>query len=116
MPRSWCSSLASVTGAADELDVKAAAQVAGRTAETIRRWVWSGRLAARKRGNRLIVARAEVEALAESSERPALSLGKWAKLAEAALRTGSGPHESAADLVIEERRRRLAEVGDHSSR
>src|SRR5438445_645163 len=54
---------------ADELDVKAAARVAGRTTETIRRWVWSGRLPARKRGNRLVMARKDVEALAGAAER-----------------------------------------------
>ena len=99
----------------DELDVKAAAALSGRTAETIRRWVWSGRLSARKRGNRLVVARADVEALAGGGRR-LLSLGEWARLAEAAMRGRRGPHESAADLVIHERRRRLAEVGGHRGR
>jgi hypothetical protein len=102
--------------AADELDIKAAARVAGRTAETIRRWVWSGRLSARKRGNRLVVARGDVEALAGGGERLQLSLAEWAKLAEAALRGRRGPYKSAADLVIEERRRRLEEVGGHRGR
>ena len=32
------------------------------------------------------------------------------------MRGRRGPYESAADLVIEERRRRLEEVGGHSSR
>jgi hypothetical protein len=100
----------------DELDVKAAAQLAGRTAETIRRWVWSGRLSARKRGNRLVMARGDVEALAESGERQPLTLAKWARLAEAAMRGRRGPHESAADLVIDERRRRLEEARAHPSR
>jgi hypothetical protein len=101
---------------ADELDVKAAARVAGRTAETIRRWVWSGRLSARKRGNRLVVARGDVEALAGGAERRPLSLAEWTRLAEAAMRGRSGPHQSAADLVIEERRLRLDEVGGHRRR
>jgi helix-turn-helix protein len=102
--------------AADELDVKAAARVAGRTAETIRRWVWSGRLPARKRGNRLVVARRDVEALAGGRERRPLSLVEWTRLTEAAMRSWRGPHKSAADLVIEERRRRLEEVDAHRSR
>jgi Helix-turn-helix domain len=96
--------------------VKAAARLAGRTAETIRRWVWSGRLRARKRGNRLFIARRDVEALARDGQGKQLSLSEWAKLAEAALRSRPGPHESAADLVIEERRRRLDEVGSHAGR
>jgi len=96
------------TSSADELDVKTAARVAGRTAETIRRWVWSGRLSARKRGNRLFMARRDVEALAGAAERQPLSLAEWARLAETAMRGRRRPHESAADLVLEERRRRLA--------
>src|SRR5216684_5778644 len=92
---------------ADELDVKAAARLAGRTPETIRRWVWSGRLRAHKRGNRLVMARRDVEALARGGERQPLSLSAWARLAEAAMRGRRGPRKSAADLVIEERRRRL---------
>ncbi|TMD41021.1 MAG: helix-turn-helix domain-containing protein [Chloroflexi bacterium] len=101
---------------ADELDVKAAARVAGRTTETIRRWVWSGRLPARKRGNRLVMARKDVEALAGATERRPLSLAEWARLAERALRGRRGPRASASDLVIEERRRRLEEVGAHRGR
>ena len=98
----------------DELDVRAAAAVAGRTAETIRRWVWSGRLPAKRRGNRLLVARGDVEALAG---RTALSLAAWLRLVEEAMsaRPGTGA-SSAADLVLEERRRRLDEVGNHRRR
>jgi hypothetical protein len=117
MDRPWCSSISCVKSSpADELDVKAAARVAGRTAETIRRWVWSGRLSAQRRGNRLVVARGDVEALAGVGEQRPLSLAEWARLAEAAMRGRRGPHESAADLVIEERRRRLEEAGGHRSR
>ncbi len=97
---------------AEEVDVKSAALLAGKTAETIRRWVWSGRLSARKRGNRLLVARRDVEALAGGAGRPK-SLAEWVDMAEAAMRDRRGPHRSAADLVIEERRLRLEEVDSH---
>src|SRR5579864_3354059 len=104
------------TSSSDELDVKAAALVAGRTAETIRRWVWSGRLSARRRGKRLIVSRGDVEALAGGDGRRPLSLDEWARLAAAAMQRRRGPHKSAADLVLEERRGRLEGVGAHSGR
>lgn len=94
-----------------ELDVNAAARASGRTAETIRRWVWSGRLAARKSGNRLWVKRSDVEHLAGATE-SALSLGEWMTLAEKELRRHPGPRRSAADLVIEDRRRRHEELSD----
>ncbi len=49
------------TDAEDLLDVRRAAALAGRHPETVRRWVWSGRLAARRQGNRLL----ETEVAAE---------------------------------------------------
>jgi Helix-turn-helix domain len=99
----------------DDLDVRAAARLAGRTTETIRRWVWSGRLSARKRGSRLVVSRGDVEALA-GPRKGSLSLGEWATLAEAAMRSKGRKGASAADLVIEERIRRLDGVAGHRSR
>src|SRR2546430_12426145 len=117
MVLSWCSSIWCMNPSrADELDVKTAARLAGRTTETIRRWVWSGRLSARKRGNRLVMARKDVEALVGEGDRRPLSLAEWARLAESASRGRRGPHASAADLVIGERRRRLEEVGGHRGR
>lgn len=99
----------------DEVDVRGAARLAGRTTETIRRWVWSGRLPARKQGNRLILQRRDVEALAaHDAETP--SFGEWAKQAESALRRHAGPRRSAADLLLEERERRLQEVRVHAGR
>jgi excisionase family DNA binding protein len=88
------------------VDVRHAAALAGRHPETVRRWVWSGRLAARRQGNRLLVARADVEALAAAGGAQTTSLAAWAERARAA-RTGTGGSgRSAADLVIEDRRRR----------
>jgi hypothetical protein len=101
--------------ASDELDVNGAALLAGRTPETIRRWVWSGRLMARKRGNRLIVARRDVEALAGTDGR-SLSLAEWATLAERTMGGRRASGVSAAELVIDERKRRLEKVMGHSGR
>lgn len=98
----------------DELEVKAAAAVAGRTAETIRRWVWSGRLPAKRRRNRLLVRRGDVDALVGG--RTALSLADWLTLAERAMSARPGAGASAADLVLGERRRRLEEVGSRRGR
>jgi excisionase family DNA binding protein len=92
------------------LDVRAAAALAGRHPETIRRWVRSGRLAGRRTGNRLLVARGDVEALAgEHGFAP--SPGAWAERAQALRETRgvAGTHRSAADLVLGNRAERSME-------
>ena len=53
-----------VVDGVEVLPVRQAAEYAGRTAETIRRWVWSGRLPARRHGNRLMRLRVGLQALA----------------------------------------------------
>lgn len=85
--------------------------------ETIRRWVWSGRLAAPRQDNRLLMARADVEAMA-SQRGAVISLTEWADRAAAARHAagadGSGP--SAAELVIEDRSSRAREPGAGAGR
>lgn len=90
----------------DLIDVRRAALLVGRHPETVRRWVWSGRLAARRQGNRLLVARGDVEALAGAG-RAASSLAEWAARAQAG-RPGRAERRarSAAGLVLEDRRQR----------
>jgi excisionase family DNA binding protein len=87
------------------LTVRDAADEVGRTPETIRRWVWSGRLPASKRGNRLTVARDDLERVAGRASRP--DLAAWLDQVEAqragGVRAGT---RSAADLVLADRRRR----------
>jgi len=48
-----------------ELTVREAARLCGRNPETIRRWIWDGKLPARKLGNQLYVARDEVARLSQ---------------------------------------------------
>ncbi len=96
----------------DVLDVREAATYVGRTPETIRRWVWSGRIAYTRKGNRLLIARRDLEALGlatGSSEvnsppsndtRTPLSLGTWADQIPRAARREA---PSAASLVSDDR-------------
>ena len=102
----------------DLLDVRAAAALTGRHPETIRRWVWSGRLAARRQGNRLLVARDDVEAVAGVRARPDADLPAWAERARRAHAGASatGSRHSAADLVIEDRAVRYGSVDAHAGR
>lgn len=92
----------------DLIDIRAAARLAGRSPETIRRWVWSGRLPARRRGNRLYVAPGDVTALVVGrGGNRALTLGQWAHSVAAAFgERGDEGDRSAADLVLEDRRLR----------
>jgi excisionase family DNA binding protein len=87
------------------LTVREAADEVGRTPETIRRWVWSGRLPASKRGNRLTVTRDDLERVAGTA--PRSDLVAWADQVAAQRARGEQPEtRSAANLVLADRRRR----------
>ena len=85
------------------VDVREAADLAGRNAETVRRWVWTGRLLARRQGNRLLIARDDLERLLGRvhDDRPT-TLAEWA--ADAARSRGPAQRrKSARDLVLADR-------------
>ena len=44
----------------DYISIRKAAKECGRSAETVRRWVWDGKLKARKLGNQLYIKKAEL--------------------------------------------------------
>jgi len=96
------------------VDVRGAAALVRRHPETVRRWVWSGRLAAQRQGNRLLMARADVEAIAASEGRALTSLAAWVDRVRAAREVAEArvSGSSAAELVTEDRaqRSRRAEV------
>lgn len=91
------------------LDMREAARLARRTPETVRRWVWSGRIPAIRQGNRLLVSRHHVDevvrGVSPAGERP--SLADWASLVAAHRRAGTLPRaergSSAADIVMADR-------------
>jgi excisionase family DNA binding protein len=101
----------------DLIDVMTAARLHDINPETIRRWIRSGRLSARRQGRRFLVWRSDVEALATSRVR-GWSLQTWAELAKAARHgTGSsGQRQTAADLVISDRRERSDPGPGHARR
>jgi excisionase family DNA binding protein len=102
--------------AAQELTVREAAVLASRSEETVRRWIWSGRLRAVKRGTRyLIDARHLEEVMVEPElgsahpERPAMTMQEWLDEVDqwkAGLPAYPASRPSASDLVIEDRRAR----------
>jgi excisionase family DNA binding protein len=90
----------------DQIDVASAAAIAGRSAETVRRWVWSGRLRAHKSGKKLMIVRADLERLlkADGSSKP--TLAEWLKELDRSGLKAKGAAASAADLVLADRRTR----------
>jgi excisionase family DNA binding protein len=99
--------------AAQEITVREAAQRAHRSEETIRRWIWSGRLPAHKSGNSYRIDIRHLDRIAvvfdAADDHPGAggSLRAWLDeldrwKAGRAVAAGS----SAADLVIEDRHAR----------
>jgi excisionase family DNA binding protein len=107
-----------------EITVREAAHRTHRSPETIRRWIWSGRLPAIKRGNTYYVDVAQLDGLAvemgaavhaaatpgpvdPGSLRAWLAdLGTWKSGLTAAGATGAQGRRTASDLVIEDRHAR----------
>jgi hypothetical protein len=95
------------------LDVRETAGLARRTPETVRRWIWAGRLNARRHGGKLLVARRDVEDLVGGgSPATPLTLAEWAETVDRQRRAGelgdAGTAATAADLVLDDRSRRQA--------
>lgn len=90
----------------DMVDVREAARLVDRTPETVRRWIWSGRIEAQKVGNRLLVAKADLVGRSQDGPRRVveLSLADWlAEVRRTQRHTpGAAPHE----LVLEDRAQR----------
>ena len=100
--------------AQQEITVREAARRAHRSEETVRRWIWSGRLPARKRGNSYRIDIAHLDRIAVLYDQlgadPAAAgggLGAWLDDLDRwkeGLRVTAGA--TAADLVIEDRHAR----------
>lgn len=84
------------------IDVREASSIAGRTPETVRRWVWSGRLSASRDGRRMLVSRDDVLRLAGRYDPNAVSmdLRAWALLPRPTAVAGEA---TASDLVLLDR-------------
>jgi hypothetical protein len=83
--------------------MREAGRLASRSPETIRRWVWGGRLRAQRDGNRLLVARTDVLRLAgKEAASQAPSLKEWAQASAQQLRRGQ-LGATASDLLFDDR-------------
>lgn len=96
------------TASEDVLDVRQAAALVDRHPETIRRRIWAGKLAASRRGNRLLVRREDLESEFGTAKK-SLTLAEWAKKLEAYRereRQEGRASRGGANLVLEEREAR----------
>lgn len=103
--------------AVPEVTVREAARRVGRSEETIRRWIWSGRLPAVKRGRGYridvrhleeVIVEIEPGAVRHGTKKP-LTMLEWLEAVAEWKRgfpTPPEPGASAADLVIEDRHAR----------
>ena len=89
------------------VDIREAARLVRRSPETVRRWVWSGQVRSVKNGNKLFLARADVEhrlggaGAATTTGPQQRSLRDWAASPESVV--AGRPGVSASDLVLEDR-------------
>lgn len=74
----------------DLMTVREVARACNRTEETVRRWIWSGKLPARKIGNQLFVERAALAGVSGARPQPALR--------EAGVEYKPAPYDRAAAL------------------
>jgi excisionase family DNA binding protein len=93
--------------------VREAAQRVHRAEEAIRRWIWTGRLPARKLGNRYYVEEQDLDAIAADVPAPRrsaeldLALGDWVSAVKAwHAGLAARPVGGAGQLVIEDREER----------
>jgi excisionase family DNA binding protein len=103
---------------AEEITVREAARRTNRSTETIRRWIWSGRLPAVKRGNTYYVDVVHLEGVAveietkwhhtEKDTRSGGDLAAWLDEVDRwqASLPARAASQTASDLVIEDRRAR----------
>ncbi len=95
--------------------MREAARRVHRAEETIRRWIWAGKLPARKLGNGYQVRESDLDAIAAgvpAPREPELSLGDWvARVRAWRADNDVPPHGGAGQLVIEDRAERSG-LGD----
>lgn len=92
-----------VTEADELITVRQAAQEYRRTAETVRRWVWEGKVPAQKLGNQLFLKRSDLDSLMDSSheavrESRLAALARIDAVHERMRARGAGPFDTLRDL------------------
>ena len=103
-----------VVDGVEMVDVREAARLAHRSPETIRRWVWTGKVQAIKHGTKFLIPRASVAAAGDVADETQtdLTLAEWISWSEARHPDREPrPAGSAANLVLEDRDERSGLAG-----
>ncbi len=94
------------------MNVREAARECGRNTETIRRWIWAGKLPARKLGNQLFVKRSELQVLGLGcDETKAVDRPKFLERAtelQNKIRAATGGDFDVVSLIKQSRESRLS--------
>ena len=89
------------------ISVREAAMECGRNMETVRRWIWSGKLPAQKLGNQLFIKRSDLQAIgSKKDEKKTFDWPKWLKEAKSLrdqIRSRTGTNFDVSELIRESR-------------
>ncbi len=92
------------------VSVREAAKESGRNMETVRRWIWSGKLPAQKLGNQLFIRRSDLRAFLKRSDakkhgsRDRLEFIERAEALQKRIRARTGTNFDISALTEESRR------------
>ncbi|MCW2783720.1 MAG: hypothetical protein JWP74_237 [Marmoricola sp.] len=101
-----------VVDGVEMVDVLEAARIASRSPETIRRWVWSGRVQAVKYGTKLLIPRSAITPAQPVEHGSGLTLAQWAaEISTRAAGKKPSPGLTAAELLLAEREERSSGAG-----
>ena len=90
------------------ISVREAAKESGRNMETVRRWIWSGKLPAQKLGNQLFIRRSDWEVFLKNTNKQKGDRFRFIERAAALrerIRARTGTDFDTAALLEESRRR-----------
>ena len=90
--------------------VREAAKESGRNMETVRRWIWSGKLPAQKLGNQLFIKRSDWEIFLDGMKKQKNDRFKFierAKALQERIRARTGMEFDISALIEESRQRRI---------
>ena len=92
------------------ISVREASAVCGRNMETVRRWIWGGKLPAQKLGNQLFIKRSALEAFCKNhkvAQRQTISLLEFLEEAKAIreqIRNRTGVNFDVTELIEKSRK------------